>query len=57
MYFAERKYLEEATRIGPSPDETIPPVILAYDPPSPARTAPEQQALLQDQPEPWTKQG
>lgn len=38
MYFAERKYLEEATRIGPAPDETLPPLILAFDPPRPSHT-------------------
>lgn len=32
IYFAERAYLEPTTMIGPSPDEIIPPVVLAFDP-------------------------
>lgn len=32
IYFAERAYLEPTTRIGPSPEEIISPVILAFDP-------------------------
>ncbi len=32
IYFAERAYLEPTTKIGPSPDEIISPVILAFDP-------------------------
>lgn len=32
IYFAERAYLELTTMIGPSPEEIISPVILAFDP-------------------------
>ncbi len=32
LFFAERAYLEPETTIGPSPDEMISPVVLAFDP-------------------------
>lgn len=45
IYFAERAYLEPTTMIGPSPDEIIPPVVLAFDPvDEPKRVVPEEAA-------------
>jgi hypothetical protein len=32
--FPQRKYLEEATKIGPAPEEVLPPILLAFDLPS-----------------------
>ena len=31
IYFVERKYLQPATKIGPAPEEVIPPLILAFE--------------------------
>lgn len=31
IYLVDRKYLEVPTKVGPSPKEVIPPLVLAYD--------------------------
>lgn len=31
LFVVERKYLEPATKTGPSPNEVMPPVVLVFD--------------------------